>query len=119
MRRDQLFLAEMIDAAEQAHRLASQTSAEELWKDRQRRDALMWNFTVLGEASTQVSDELKSRFSDVGWQQPSRLRNRVVHGYWTIDLEILHVTAIDFLPGFIASLKTVLLAIETDNGSDA
>ena len=83
------------------------------------RDALMWNFTVLGEASTQVSDELKSRFKDVGWQQPSRLRNRVVHGYWTIDLEILHVTATDFLPGFIASLRTVLLAIETDDVSDA
>jgi uncharacterized protein with HEPN domain len=119
MRRDQLFLAEMIDAAEQAHRLAGETSVEDLSKDRRRRDALMWNFTVLGEASTQVSDELKSRFKDVGWQQPSRLRNRVVHGYWTIDLEILHVTAIDFLPGFIASLRTVLLAIETDDVSDA
>jgi uncharacterized protein with HEPN domain len=119
MRRDQLFLAEMIDAAEQAHRLAGETSVEDLSKDRQRRDALMWNFTVLGEASTQVSDELKSRFKDVGWQQPARLRNRVVHGYWTIDLEILHVTATDFLPGFIASLHTVLLAIETDDVSDA
>jgi uncharacterized protein with HEPN domain len=42
-----------------------------------------------------------------------------VHGYWTIDLEILHVTATDFLPGFIASLRTVLLAIETDDVSDA
>ena len=50
MRRDQLFLAEMIDAAEQAHRLAGETSVEDLSKDRQRRDALMWNFTVLGEA---------------------------------------------------------------------
>jgi uncharacterized protein with HEPN domain len=46
----------MIDAAEQAHRLAGETSVEDLSKDRQRRDALMWNFTVLGEASTQVSE---------------------------------------------------------------
>jgi len=98
MRRDQLFLAEMIEAAEHAHRLAGETSAEDLSKDRQRRDALMWNFTGLGEASTQVSDELKSRFTEVGWQQPARLRNRLVHGYWTIDIEILHVTAIDFCP---------------------
>lgn len=50
MRRDQLFLAEMIDAAEQAHRLTGETSVEDLSKDRQRRDALMWNFTVLGES---------------------------------------------------------------------
>jgi uncharacterized protein (DUF433 family)/uncharacterized protein with HEPN domain len=82
MRRDQLFLAEMIDPAEQAHRLAGETSVEDLSKDRQRRDALMWNFTVLGEASTQVSDGLKSRFGDVGWEQPAWFAHRVVHGYW-------------------------------------
>jgi uncharacterized protein with HEPN domain len=44
--------------------------------DRQRRDALLWNFTVLGEAAGQLSAEVKDRFPDVAWQQPMRLRNR-------------------------------------------
>ncbi|MGH3200372.1 MAG: HepT-like ribonuclease domain-containing protein, partial [Streptosporangiaceae bacterium] len=54
--------------------------------DRQRRDALLWNFTVLGEAAGQLSTEVKERFPDIAWQQPIRLRNRIVHGYWSIDL---------------------------------
>ncbi|MGZ4666476.1 MAG: HepT-like ribonuclease domain-containing protein [Frankiaceae bacterium] len=65
----------------------------ELAADRQRRDALLWNFTVLGEASTQLPPDFEERFPDVPWDQPSRLRNRIVHGYWSIDLDILHTTA--------------------------
>ena len=85
MRPDLLLLTEMIDAAEQAQRLACGVTAAELEADRQRRDALLWNFTVLGEAAARLSDATKTRFPQVQWQQPTRLRNRVVHGYWSID----------------------------------
>jgi uncharacterized protein with HEPN domain len=58
MQRDVLLLTEIIDAAEQAQALANGLSAEGLAADRQRRDALLWNFTVLGEAASQLSDEI-------------------------------------------------------------
>jgi Ribonuclease HepT-like len=51
---------------------------------------LLWNFTVLGEAAGQVSEEVKERFPDIAWQQPQRLRNRIMHGYWSIDLAVPH-----------------------------
>jgi Ribonuclease HepT-like len=40
---------------------------------------------VLGEAAGQVSEDIKAQFPDITWQQPQRLRNRIVHGYWSID----------------------------------
>jgi uncharacterized protein with HEPN domain len=58
MQRDVLLLTEMIDAVEQTQALANGLSAEDLAADRQRRDALLWNFTVLGEAASQLSDEI-------------------------------------------------------------
>ena len=85
MRRDRLLVAEMIDAAERAVELVGDRSVEEIEGDRLRREALLWTFTVLDEASTSVSDELKQRFSDVPWRNPIRLRNRVVHGYWSVE----------------------------------
>ena len=111
MRRELLLLEEMIDAAEQAHRLVEGVTVAQLAGDRQRRDALLWNFTVLGEASTQLPPDLKERFPEVPWDQPSRLRNRIVHGYWSIDLDILHTTAQDQLPGFAAQLGKILTSI--------
>jgi uncharacterized protein with HEPN domain len=48
---------------------------------------------------------------DIPWQQPIRLRNRIIHGYWSIDLEVLHTTAIEQLPAFTADLRTVLRSV--------
>ena len=61
MQRDILLLTEMIDAAEQAQWLTAGITVSQLETDRQRRDALLWNFTVLGEASGQLSAQLKDR----------------------------------------------------------
>ena len=44
-----------------------------------------------------MSSETKARFPDIPWRNPVRLRNRVVHGYWSVDVEILHTTAVEQL----------------------
>ncbi len=111
MRRDILLLTEMIDAAQHAQELADGVSAAELGADRRRRDASLWNFTVLGEAAGQLSDETTKRFPEITWQQPVRLRNRIVHGYWSVDVEILHTTAREQLPAFTAELQRALDAL--------
>jgi uncharacterized protein with HEPN domain len=51
MQRDVLLLIEMIDSAEQAQKLTAHITVSQLEADRQRRDALLWNFTVIGEAA--------------------------------------------------------------------
>jgi len=112
MRRELLLIGEMIEAAERARSLVDGIDAAALAADHQRRDALLWNFTVLGEAAAQVDDSVKERFPEVDWARPSQLRNRVIHGYWSIDLEILHTTATDLLPDFVAQLRAVLSQLE-------
>ncbi|MGQ0846890.1 MAG: HepT-like ribonuclease domain-containing protein [Sporichthyaceae bacterium] len=117
MRRELLLIGQMIEAAEQARTLVVGIELAELESDRQRRDALLWNFTVLGEAATQLDDGIKARFAAISWAQPVRLRNRIVHGYWSIDLEILHTTATDLLPALVAQLREALAALESEDES--
>lgn len=108
-----MLLTEMIDAATQARDLVGDLTVDELRADRQRREALLWNFTVLGEAATAVSDETKRRFPAVPWRNPAQLRNRVVHGYWSVDFGILHATTVDQLGSFVEQLKDVLNELGT------
>ena len=115
MQRELILVAEMIEAAEQAQALVAGTDVDALMGDRQRRDALLWNFTVLGEAAAQLDHSVKERFPAVEWARPSQLRNRIVHGYWSIDLVILHTTATDQLPAFAQHLKEVLAALEAED----
>jgi uncharacterized protein with HEPN domain len=76
MQRDPLLLAEMIDAAERIVDLTGGRTAADFEADRDRREALLWNYTVLGEAATQLSDGIKASHSHILWSDPARLRNR-------------------------------------------
>jgi len=118
MRRDIHLLEEMIEAAEQAASLVKGVTVAELSSDRVRRDALLWNFMVLGEAAAHLSAELKSRFGGIPWRQPARLRNRIVHGYWSNDVGVVHATAQEQLPGFAADLRRALALVVAEDGND-
>lgn len=107
MQRDRLLLAEVVDAAERLIELTSARTSADFDADRDRRDALLWNFTVLGEAVAQLSQDLKDAHPEVSWSDPIRLRNRIVHGYWSVDLDILVAAALDDLPAFLEQVRTV------------
>lgn len=81
MRRDAVLLVEIIGAIDRILEITSATSAMEIEGVPDRRDSLLWNFTVLGEAVSQLSTELKARHPAVPWSDASRTRNRIVHGY--------------------------------------
>ena len=76
----------------------------------------MWQFTVLGEAASQVPVETKDAHPQVAWRAATRLRNRIVHGYWDIDVETLVATAIDDLPQMIEQLEAVLSNLDDAEG---
>lgn len=114
MRRELLILDEIVEAGERAVTIVRGRSVEELRSDLDARDALLWNMTVIGEATNQLPDALWSRFPDVPWRAPVALRNRIVHGYWGIDLEVVHTAALLELPDFVRRVLEVRRAVEAD-----
>lgn len=112
MRRELLLLREMRDAAVAIRELVGDRSTGQVDADALRRSALLWHFTVLGEAASQVPSETKDSYPDIRWRAASRLRNRIVHGYWDIDVETLVATAVDDLPLMITRLEGALAALD-------
>lgn len=111
MRREALLLVEMVDAARQAMTLVAGRD-DALREDRLRRDALLWNFMVLGEASSQLPAEFKADHPEVNWARPTQLRHRIVHGYRSVDMDVLITTAELDLPSFVEQLEAVLREID-------
>ncbi|MBO0900161.1 DUF86 domain-containing protein [Cellulomonas sp. zg-ZUI222] len=107
MRPDVLFVAEMIDAATRIVTLSADRDAHAVDQDATVREALLWNFTVLGEAAKQVSQETRERHPDVPWRRAAGLRNRIVHGYWSTDTDVLVSTAHDVIPALLVQLTRV------------
>ena len=113
MRRPEyLYLHEMRDAVVRIIDIVGTSSRAEIEQDRNRADALMRNYTVLGEAAAGLPQEFRDRHADIAWRRPIGLRNRIVHGYWSIDMEILVVTAANDLPDLLTRLNGIMSALE-------
>ena len=92
MRRELLLLEEMIDAAEQAHLLALDQTPELLAQMANIATPCCGTSRSSARPPRSFPDEVKANHPEIPWQQPSRLRNRIVHDYWSIDLDILTTT---------------------------
>ncbi len=116
MQRELLLLREMRDAAVAIRALVGDRTAEEVDAEALRRSALLWHFTVLGEAASQIPVETKDAHPQIAWRGATRLRNRIVHGYWDIDVETLVATAVEDLPDMIGQLEGAISARQDPEG---
>ena len=89
-RRDKhLPVRHMLDHAREAVTLAQGKGRADLDDDRLLELALVRLLEVIGEAASRVSGEDRARYPEVPWPQIVSLRNRLIHGYDAVDLDIL------------------------------
>lgn len=71
-------------------------------------DAVVRNFTIIGEASNSVSDKFKKDNSELPWLEMSGMRNRLIHEYFGIKWTILWQTIENDLPQLKVQIEKVL-----------
>ncbi len=62
---------------------------EQFLTDDKTVDAVVRNLEIIGEASRQLPEEFKERHSAIPWHKMAGLRNRIVHDYFGVDLELI------------------------------
>jgi uncharacterized protein with HEPN domain len=98
----------MREASRRILRYTAGTSKEDLWGDEILRDALIRQFTVLGEAATRISRTLRDRNSDVPWQRIIGMRNVVVHQYDRVLLDTIWDAVTTDVPALVPRLDALL-----------
>ena len=77
-------------------------------RDEKTIDAVVRNLEVLGEAARQIPDDYVISHSHVPWRKISGLRNRIVHDYFGLDLEIIWQILKNDLPPLKTSLEKLV-----------
>jgi len=62
---------------------------------------------IIGEAARHVSDELKSKNPEIAWIDIVGMRNRLVHGYFSVDYDVVWDTATLYVPELLVQLKKI------------
>jgi uncharacterized protein with HEPN domain len=90
---DMTRLNHMRTAAEQACEFIKGRNREDLNRDPMFLHALVRVIEIIGEAARHVSLEVKSKNPDIAWIDIIGMRNRLVHGYFTVDHDVVWDTA--------------------------
>lgn len=104
---DLVRLRHMLDHAREAVDLARDRQREDLDNDRMFRYALTHLVEIGGEAAARVSEHGIQSNPHVPLRQARGMRNRLIHGYDAVDLDVLWATIQEDIPAIIKSLEAV------------
>jgi uncharacterized protein with HEPN domain len=78
-------------------------------------DAVIRNFSVIGEAVKNVPKSVRAKYPEVEWKEAAGFRDVLVHEYFGIDLEAVRDTITSNLPAFKKHIRKVLLEERKDH----
>ncbi len=70
--------------------------------------SLVKTIEIMGEAASKVSEDLRRDEPDIPWREIVAIRNRLIHGYFDINHDIVWQTVTKELPPLIAKLESIL-----------
>ena len=90
--------------------------------DKRTQQAVIMSLIIIGEAATKVMDgyaEFTQVHSEVPWRSMRNMRNRMAHGYFDINLDVVWETAQEWLLALLKQLPAVRRAAEdqSDEGT--
>ncbi|GHC89799.1 DUF86 domain-containing protein [Pseudorhodoferax aquiterrae] len=107
----------MQQAAQQAVGFVERMDKNSFIADRLTQQAVLFNLVVMGEAAGNVLTshaDFAQKHPDIPWRSIRATRNRIAHGYFDIDLDIVWDTVQSALPPLVAMLPTTIAAAEHD-----
>nr|WP_230458354.1 HepT-like ribonuclease domain-containing protein [Leptospira weilii] len=70
--------------------------------------AFVRSIEIIGEASNKLSDPFKKKYSEVDWKKLSATRNRLIHGYFVVDYDIVWDLVINKIPTLETQINSII-----------
>ena len=102
-----LYINDILDSILKIEEYTKDLSFEKFSKNRMVIDAVVRNFEIIGEASKNIPSEIKLLYKDIPWKEMAGVRNKMIHEYFGIDLDIVWKTIKDRLPELKTALKDI------------
>ncbi|MEA2035394.1 MAG: DUF86 domain-containing protein [Euryarchaeota archaeon] len=111
----ELFLDDIIEASSRISTYIKYLDSDVFMKDIMIQDAVIRNFEIVGEAVKNLPQNFREEYSYVNWRGASGMRDKLIHGYFGVDLSILWSTAKKDLPLFskeIIKIREIIIQPE-------
>ena len=107
---DRATLSDLIAACLKVMGYIRSATRSELDEDDQLLSACCYQIAVIGEAVKRVSPATRSKHATVPWKDIAGMRDRLIHGYDSVDIDELWKTATEDIPALLESVRAILSA---------
>ena len=105
---DRVRVLHMLEAAEQALGFMSDLMPSQLDQDKKTLFAVIRCIEIIGEAAGRISDATRADTPDIPWAAMTGMRNRLVHAYFDVDIEVVWRTVAEELPVLVQRLRSLV-----------
>lgn len=98
MRKQSLYIDDIIKSIEAIINFTGEMTFNSFIEDDKTFSAVIRKIEIIGEASKNVSSEIKESNQHIPWSMMARMRDKLIHGYFGVDADIIWKTAKEQLP---------------------
>ncbi len=113
---DEVRFRHMYDATCEALTFISGKTREDMESDRVLTLALIQLLEIIGEAANGIAADSREKHTEIPWTSIIRMWNRLIHGYFDVDREIVWQTITDDLPILQKQLEAIVKGFEAHGG---
>jgi uncharacterized protein with HEPN domain len=117
MRDERAYLADMIFSARRIQKIVAGKSLEAVTNDENLQDALLRRLGIIGEAANRISQATRDQLPTVPWRDIMKMRNVLIHVYFSVDLKIALDTATNDMEPRIAAIDAHLKLLDAEAGN--
>lgn len=107
-----LRLTHILESIIKIEKITQELSYGEYLEDWIKQDAIIRNFEIIGEASKQIKEDLRLKYSGVPWKYASGMRNYLIHEYFNVDYDEVWKTLKEDLPMLKRQIQQILKDLE-------
>jgi uncharacterized protein with HEPN domain len=107
MKDDKVFLQNILESMDKIGNYTS-SGKEEFMKSTLIQDAVIRNLEIIGEATKNISQDLKVKNNSIPWKQMAGLRDVLIHDYMGISLKIVWNVVQNELPKLKTAIKEIV-----------
>ncbi|QTA38390.1 DUF86 domain-containing protein [Thermosipho ferrireducens] len=111
-RGDREFLLDILEACRRIERYVNNLNYDYFQKNYEKQDAVIRNIEIIGEAAKNVSTKLKNKYTEIDWKKIAGMRDKLIHFYFGIKLEIVWVVVQNEIPLLKRKIFKILKELE-------
>lgn len=117
MRRDYaLFIQDILEAMQRIQEFVGDMTFAEFSADDKTQSAVVRKLEIIGEAAKNVPPTVRKRYPAIPWGSMAKMRDRLSHGYWVVDCEIVWQVIQEELPALRPQIEQIY---EREHGRSA